>query len=202
MINDNNVPWVEANSPIPSLRFWIPKKSIILVWERPTKQKPTLWHKTKINKKETKNTFFFLKKKKEEISTSSSSLARTARAEPRPNRNANDDRPETGHVEATVAFVAEKQLIVVVAGAALQATDVAVIGAFDHEVLGRRHYLRHRFVLPGRQRRTPWRLGAADGAFEGEELLSRCRGGGSRSHFGCRRQGDYYEKWYWGWISN
>lgn len=89
-------------------------------------------------------------------------------------------------MEAVVASIAEEQLIVAVAGATLHATDIAVIGALNDDVLSGGHYIGHRFELPGRKRRTAGGLSAADGAFEGEELVSGSRGGGGRSHEGGR----------------
>lgn len=80
--------------------------------------------------------------------TSYSFLSRAFGAKPGSNRDPNDDRTNAFHVEASVAFVAEKQLMVAVAGATFLAADVVVIVTFEDGVLGLSHYLRHWLQLP------------------------------------------------------
>lgn len=85
-------------------------------------------------------------------------------------------------MEASVAFVAEEQLLSSVAGAALLAPHIAVIGSLHDGESRPLHYLRERLELLRRGRLVPARRRGA--AVEADETLSRTRrrGGGGWSH--------------------
>lgn len=76
----------------------------------------------------------------------------TLRTKPRSNRNPHNNRPHAFHVEAFVAFVAEKQLLRHLAGTALLAQQITIRLSLHHRVLGARHYVWHQPVLPHRRR--------------------------------------------------
>lgn len=119
---------------------------------------------------------------KNKIPTSYSSLSGALGAKPGSNRESGDDRPQAFHVEASIAFVAEEQLLSSVAGAALLAPHVAVIGSLHDGESRPLHYLRERLELLRRGRVVPARRRGA--AVEADETLSRTRrrGGGGWSH--------------------
>ncbi|KAK9950065.1 hypothetical protein M0R45_005571 [Rubus argutus] len=99
------------------------------------------------------------------------------------NREYGDDRPQAFHVEASIAFVAEEQLLSSVAGAALLAPHIAVIGSLHDGESRPLHYLRERLELLRRGRLVPARCRGA--AVEADETLSRTR----------RRGGWWLEPW-------
>lgn len=113
------------------------------------------------------------------IHTFDGAISGAARAVPRPNGDADHDRPEAQHVVPVVAPVAQEYLVGILAGPAFTADDPAVVVALGHGVLGRPHDVLHRPELPVRRRRRR----AAAGR---ENLPRRRRRAGQRCHWGRR----------------
>lgn len=82
-------------------------------------------------------------------------------AEPGSDGDSGEDGAEAVEVETSVAFVAQDELLRLVAGAALLAPQIAVIGTVDHGVLGPLHDLRQGFELLRRRGLWPERGGGA-----------------------------------------
>lgn len=129
-----------------------PRKSTIFFWEKPKTHKNNHRHNATFiiacSKKssKTKNKKRF-RKRRESLTPHSLPSRSTLRAKPWSNRDPHHDWPHAFHVEAFVTFVAQEQLLRLLAGATLLAHEVAVILALHHRVLRPRHYIRHRPVL-------------------------------------------------------
>lgn len=145
------VPWLNSDFSVRSFCFSIRKKCKIFCWDNPKpgqadnpqkfekkKRRRRRYEKEKIEK-------FKTLKRKRKNPTLHRSLIGTIDTEPWSNGDTDDDRSKAFHVKSSVAFVAEKKLVVSFSGAAFLAGDVAVAVVFFlcNDRHGFRHYLVH-----------------------------------------------------------